>query len=146
MSIPNDGRRKIRPAHPGEHLREDYIPECGFTVTTVAKALRVSRRIISELVHERRAVNADMALRLGRLFTQSAEFWLGLQRDVDLWDAEQAIKRDLARIKPLPVPKILTETEARRLAELGGTMPDLELAPRRRSAVLPKRARRGPRR
>lgn len=142
MGIPNDRRRTVRPAHPGEHLREDYIPESGFTVTTFAKALGVSRRIISELVHERRAVNADMALRLGRLFTQSPEFWLGLQRAVDLGDAEQAIKRDLARIKPLPVPKILTEKEARRLAELGGTMPDLEVAPRRRSAA-PKRARRG---
>ncbi|MHB1313064.1 MAG: HigA family addiction module antitoxin [Gemmatimonadaceae bacterium] len=63
----------------------------------------VSRRIISELVNERRGVNADMALRLGRLFTQSPEFWLGLQRDVDLWDAEQAIKKDLARIERRPV-------------------------------------------
>jgi len=143
MSIPNDGRRTYRPPHPGEHLREDFIPECGFTVTTFAKALRVPRRIISELVNERRGVNADMALRLGRLFTQFPEFWLGLQRNVDLWDAEQAIKRELARIKPLPVPPILTEKEARRLAELGGTMPELELAPRRRQPVAPKRTRRG---
>ena len=143
MSIPNDRRRMVRPPHPGAHLREDFIPECGFTITTFAKALGVSRRTISELVNERRAVSAGMALRLGRLFTQSAEFWLGLQRDVDLWDAEQAIKGELARIKPLPVPPILTEKEARRLAELGGTMPGLELAPRRRSLVAAKRPRRG---
>ncbi|MBA4071996.1 MAG: addiction module antidote protein, HigA family, partial [Gemmatimonas sp.] len=69
---------------------------------------------INELINERRAVSADMALRLGRLFSQSAEFWLDLQRGVDLWDAEQAIKDDLARIKPLPVPPILTEAEFRR--------------------------------
>lgn len=83
-AMPNDRRRTCRPPHPGEHLREDYIPDSGFTITTFAEALGVSRRTISELVNGRRAVNADMALRLGRLFTQSTEFWLGLQRSVDL--------------------------------------------------------------
>jgi addiction module HigA family antidote len=142
MSIPNDGRRTYRPPHPGEHLREDYLPDYGFTVASFAAALRVSRRSVSELLNERRGVSAEMALRLGRLFTQSPEFWLGLQRGVDLWDAEQAIKKDLARIKPLPVPPILTEKAARRLAKLGGTMPELELAPRRRQPAASKRTRR----
>jgi len=113
MSITNDRRRMVRPPHPGAHLREDFIPEGGFTITTFAKELGVSRRTIRELVNERRAVTADMALRLGRLFSQSADFWLNLQRSVDLWDAERAIKGDLSRIKPLPVPPILTEEEAR---------------------------------
>lgn len=113
MSIPNDGRKTVRPAHPGEHLREDFIPESGFTIATFAEALGVSRQTINELVNERRAVTADMALRLGRLFSQSADFWLNMQRSVDLWDAEQAMKGELARIKPLPVPSILTEEEAR---------------------------------
>ena len=114
MSIPNSGRRLVRPPHPGEHLREEYMPDSGFTVASFAAALGVSRQSINELINERRAVSADMALRLGRLFSQSAEFWLDLQRGVDLWDAEQAIKGDLARIKPLPVPPILTEAEFRR--------------------------------
>lgn len=114
MSIPNDGRRFVRPPHPGEHLREEYMPDCGFTVASFAAALGVSRQTVNELINERRAVSADMALRLGRLFSQSAAFWLDLQRGVDLWDAEQAIKEDLARIKPLPVPPILTEAEFRR--------------------------------
>ena len=70
-----------------------------------------------------------MALRLGRLFSQPAEFWLDLQRGVDLWDAEQAIKDDLARIKPLPVPPILTEAEFRR-TYLGRVS---ENAPRRKT-------------
>lgn len=113
MSIPNDGRKTVRPAHPGEHLREDFLPDCGFTVASFAEALGVSRQTINELVNERRAVTADMALRLGRLFSQSADFWLNMQRSVDLWDAEQAMKGELARIKPLPVPPILTEEEAR---------------------------------
>jgi addiction module HigA family antidote len=114
MSIPNNRPRLYRPPHPGEHLREEYMPDSGFTVATFAAALGVSRQSINELINERRAVSADMALRLGRLFSQSADFWLDLQRGVDLWDAEQAIKDDLARIKPLPVPPILTEAEFRR--------------------------------
>lgn len=113
MSIPNDGRRIARPIHPGVHLREDFIPESGFTIASFAEALGVSRQTINELVNERRAVTADMALRLGRLFSQTAGFWLNMQRSVDLWDAEQSIKAELARIKPLPVPPILTEREAR---------------------------------
>jgi addiction module HigA family antidote len=114
MSIPNTGRTTRRPTHPGQLLREDFLPDEGLTVTSLASALGVSRQTVNELVCERRAVSADMALRLGRLFSQSAGLWLNLQRAVDLWDAEQAIKDDLARIKPLPVPPILTEAEFRR--------------------------------
>ncbi len=133
MSIPNDGRRTYRPPHPGEHLRDDFLPDRGFTVASFAAALGVSRQSINELVNERRAVSADMALRLGRLFTQSADFWLDLQRDVDLWDAEQAIKGDLARIKPLPVPPILTEEEARspRVTRVSEKKPKRRAATRR---------------
>ncbi|HEY3287743.1 MAG TPA: HigA family addiction module antitoxin [Gemmatimonadaceae bacterium] len=114
MSIPVTGRPQYRVAHPGEHLREDYLPDYGYTVTSLAAALGVSRQSINELINERRGVSADMALRLGRLFNQSPESWLDLQRDVDLWDARQAIKDDLARIKPLPVQPIPTEAEFRR--------------------------------
>jgi addiction module HigA family antidote len=113
VSIPNDGRRYVRPSHPGEHLREDFLPGEGFTVASFAEAIGVSRQTVNELLNERRAVSADMALRLGRLFSQSPQFWLGLQQSVDLWDAQQSIKAELARIKPLPVPPILTEEEAR---------------------------------
>lgn len=114
MSIPNTGRLTRRPTHPGQFLREDFLPDEGLTVASLASAIGVSRQSINELIAERRAVSADMALRLGRLFSQSADLWLNLQRAVDLWDAEQAIKDDLARIKPLPVPPILTEAEFRR--------------------------------
>jgi len=114
MSIPNTGPRLRRPTHPGQLLREDYLPDEGLTVASLASAIGVSRQTVNELLCERRAVSADMALRLGRLFSQSADLWLNLQRAVDLWDAEQAIKGDLARIKPLPVPPILTEAEFRR--------------------------------
>jgi addiction module HigA family antidote len=133
MSIPNTGRTTRRPTHPGQLLREDFLPDEGLTVTSLASALGVSRQTVNELVCERRAVSADMALRLGRLFSQSAGLWLNLQRAVDLWDAEQAIKDDLARIKPLPVPPILTEAEFRRtyLSRVSENTPRRKAAKRR---------------
>jgi addiction module HigA family antidote len=114
MSVPNDGRRTRRPTHPGQLLREDFLPDEGLTVASLASAIGVSRQTVNELLCERRAVSADMALRLGRLFSQPPDFWLNLQRDVDVWDAEQAIKDELGRIEPIPVPPILTEAEFRR--------------------------------
>lgn len=101
MSIPNTNRMKRRPTHPGEMLREDFLPDYGLTVTGLAEAVGVSRQSINELLRERRSVSPEMALRLGRLFGNSPEFWLNAQRAVDLWDAAGAIKKDVARIKPL---------------------------------------------
>ncbi len=103
MSIPNTGRRRIRPTHPGEMLREDFVPDYGLTTSRLAEALGVSRQTINELLRGRRAMSPEMALRLARLFGNSAEFWLNAQRAVDLWDADQAIKDDVRRIKPLKV-------------------------------------------
>lgn len=76
MSIPNKRERKVRPTHPGEMLREDFLPDYGLTVSSLAKALGVSRQTVNELLQERRAVSPEMALRLSRLFGNSAEFWL----------------------------------------------------------------------
>ena len=101
MSIPNTTTMKRRPTHPGEMLREDFLPDYGLTVSRLAEAVGVSRQSVNELLRERRSVSPEMALRLGRLFGNSPEFWLNAQRAVDLWDASQAIKKDVARIKPL---------------------------------------------
>ncbi|HSS78403.1 MAG TPA: HigA family addiction module antitoxin [Thermoanaerobaculia bacterium] len=101
MSIPNDGRRKVRPTHPGEMIREDFLPDYGLTVSGLAGALGVSRQTMNELLRERRAVTPEMALRLSRLFSNSPEFWLNAQRAVDLWDAAKAIKTQIDGIKPL---------------------------------------------
>ena len=101
MSITNTTRIKRRPTHPGEMLREDFLPDYGLTVSALAEALGVSRQSINELLRERRSISPEMALRLGRLFGNSPEFWLNAQRAVDLWDAAEAIKKDVARIKPL---------------------------------------------
>jgi len=101
MSVPNTAGMKRRPTHPGEMLREDFLPDYGLTVSGLAQAAGVSRQSINELLRERRAVSPEMALRLARLFGNSPEFWLNAQRAVDLWDAAQAIKNDVARIKTL---------------------------------------------
>jgi len=84
-------------------LREDFLPDFGLTVSSLAEAVGVSRQSINELLRGRRAVSSGMALRFSRLFGNSAEFWLNAQRAVDLWDAAETMKSDVARIKPLKV-------------------------------------------
>ena len=103
MSIPNTRERKIRPTHPGEMLREDFLPDYGLTVASFADALGVSRQTVNELLRERRAVSPSMALCLSRLFGTSPEFWLNAQRAVDLWDAAKSIKKKIELITPLNV-------------------------------------------
>ncbi|WP_028573578.1 HigA family addiction module antitoxin [Desulfonatronovibrio hydrogenovorans] len=100
MAINNTGIKR-RPSHPGEMLREDFMPDYELSVSALAKAMGVSRQSINELIRERRAVSPQMAIRLGRLFGNSAEFWLNAQLAVDLWEANQALKSEVARIRPL---------------------------------------------
>jgi addiction module HigA family antidote len=103
MSNSNSRPLERRPIHPGEILREDFMPDYGLTVSALASALGVSRQSVNELVRERRAVSPEMALRLGRLFGNSAEFWLNLQRSIDLFDAQAAAGGEVERIQPLRV-------------------------------------------
>ena len=101
MSVTNPRIRKVRPTHPGEMLREDFLPDYGLTVSTFAKAIGVSRQTINELLRERRAVSPEMALRLARLFGNTPEFWLNAQRAVDLWEASKTAKKKIESINPL---------------------------------------------
>ena len=71
MSIPNAGKRKRQPTHPGEMLREDFMTDYNMNVSSLAKALGVSRQTINEVLRERRAVSPSMALRLSRFFGNS---------------------------------------------------------------------------
>ena len=102
MSIPNTGLKR-KPTHPGEMLREGFLPDYGLTVSSLAAAIGVSRQSINEIVRERRSVSPEMALRLARLFGNSPEFWLNAQRAVDLWEAARVIESDVARIQPLVI-------------------------------------------
>jgi addiction module HigA family antidote len=82
-------------------LREDFLPDYGLTVSGFAKAIGVSRQTVNEVLRERRAVSPEMALRLSRLFGNSPEFWLNVQRAVDLWEAAKQVKGRINRISPL---------------------------------------------
>ena len=101
MAVLNTEPMKRRPTHPGEMLREDFLPDYDLTISGLAGAVGVSRQSINEVLRGRRAISPAMALRLGRLFGNSPEFWLNAQRAVDLWDAAQALESDLERIQPL---------------------------------------------
>ncbi|MBA3655832.1 MAG: HigA family addiction module antidote protein [Gemmatimonadaceae bacterium] len=103
MAIPNTRTMTRRPTHPGEMLREDFLPDYGLTVAGLAEVAGVSRQSVNELLRGRRALSPEMAIRLSRVFGNSPEFWMNAQRAVDLWDASRALKGDVARIKPLRV-------------------------------------------
>ncbi len=94
-------KRTIAPTHPGEFLREDFLPDYGMTAPSLAKALGVSRQTVNELLREKRAVSPIMALRLSRLFGNSPQFWLNAQNARDLWETEQQYKPTLDRIEQL---------------------------------------------
>jgi addiction module HigA family antidote len=103
MSLANDKPREIAPSHPGEILREDFMPDYRLTVATLAAAVGVSRQSINDLLRERRALSPAMALRLARLFGNSPHFWLQAQQAVDIWHSAQDNRVALSRIRPLKV-------------------------------------------
>jgi len=73
--------------HPGEMLREEFLIPLGISQNALALRIRVPATRIGEIIHGKRAVTPDTALRLARFFGNSPEFWLNLQRRVDLWEA-----------------------------------------------------------
>lgn len=90
-----------RPTHPGAVLREDVLPALKMSQIEFADRLGVSRVSVSELLHEKRALSPEMALRLSKLLDTTPESWLGMQDAVALWELRQ--KPDvLESVKPLP--------------------------------------------
>jgi addiction module HigA family antidote len=79
---------RIRPVHPGEILAEEFLKPMGISQNRLALDLGVPPRRINEIIHGKRRITADTALRLARYFGMSAPFWLGLQMDYDL-DVEE---------------------------------------------------------
>jgi addiction module HigA family antidote len=77
-------QRKLAPVHPGEILREEFMQPLELSQTQLGRDLGVSPRRINEIVHGKRSITADTALRLSLYFGTSAEFWVGLQADYDL--------------------------------------------------------------
>jgi len=78
------GNDRIAPVHPGEILLEEFLKPMRISQNRIALDIRVPPRRINEIVHGKRRITADTALRLGRYFGVSAQFWLGLQMDYDL--------------------------------------------------------------
>jgi addiction module HigA family antidote len=90
---------KMRPIHPGEILREEFIVPMGLSANALAIGLQVPAPRINDIVRERRTVTADTALRLAQYFGTSVQFWLGLQADYDTARARAALADVLPRIK-----------------------------------------------
>jgi len=103
MSIRATKHTERRPTHPGEMLREEYMPDYNLTVSELARRIGVSRQSINELVHERRSLSIEMAVRLARLFNDSPQSWLNLQRNVDLWDVENGLHDELESIERIAI-------------------------------------------
>lgn len=87
----------MRPVHPGEVLREDFLRPAGLTANALAKALRVPAPRINDIVRERRGITADTAMRLARFFGGDAQSWLNLQTQYDLRIAERVSARKIDR-------------------------------------------------
>ena len=87
-----------KPTHPGEILREDVLPALQITQGELADKLGVSRRTVSEILHVRRPVTADMAIRIGRFCGNGPEIWLRMQAALDLWELERANATSYRRI------------------------------------------------
>jgi antitoxin HigA-1 len=91
----------MRPVHPGEVLREDFLVPAGMTANALATALRVPAPRINDIVRERRGVSADTAMRLARFFGGDARSWLNIQAAYDLRVAEIANAKKVEReVKP----------------------------------------------
>jgi addiction module HigA family antidote len=92
------------PAHPGSILREDILKEMKLSVTTAAVNLQVSRKQLSEVVNEKAAISAEMAVRLEDAFGVNAEFWLDMQKAYDIWKVKHSGRvHGIRRISPEPI-------------------------------------------
>ena len=95
------GRRKLKPVHPGEILREEFLGPLSLTAYALAKAAQVPRTRIERLVREETPVTADTALRLERVLGVDAAFWTNLQSAYDLRVAELASGEEYRALKRL---------------------------------------------
>ena len=91
-----------QPTHPGKIIKEDYLEPLSITITETAGILGISRKTLSKIINERGSVTPDMALRLSRAFDTSSVFWLNLQRNYDLWEAENTSKA-WKNVKQIPL-------------------------------------------
>ena len=97
-------KNNMRPIHPGEILREEYLVPLGMTPNALSIELRVPAPRINEVVRERRGITTDTALRLARFFNTTPQFWLNLQTSFDLKQTELAVGKKIEHeIHPMHV-------------------------------------------
>jgi len=89
--------KKLKPIHPGEILMEEFLKPIGVSQYRLAKDISVPPRRINEIVHGRRSITADTALRFGRFFGMSPQFWLNLQTRYDLEVTEDLLGNRLKK-------------------------------------------------
>lgn len=94
------GPRKRAPTHPGAILRLDVLPATGESVMSAAKKLGVSRQLLHRILAEQAPITPEMALRLGKFCGNGPNLWLAMQQAYDLWHAEKAMRKTLAKIEP----------------------------------------------
>ena len=88
-----------RPTHPGEILKDELV-QIGISAAELSRQLKVPENRVGELIRGKRGITADTALRLGKWFGTSAAFWMNLQKNYDLWQAEHGSK-EWQQVKPL---------------------------------------------
>ena len=93
--------RMHNPPHPGEVLRDGVFTDAGITVTEFAKRLGVTRVALSRVLNGKAGISADMAVRLAAALGGSAESWLHMQANRDLWLAERSLRHTVTKITPL---------------------------------------------
>jgi antitoxin HigA-1 len=89
------------PPHPGEVLRDGVFADSTISVTDFAQRLGVTRVTLSRMLNGKAGISADMALRLAAALGGTAQSWLHMQANYDLWHAEKALRREVAKITPL---------------------------------------------
>jgi addiction module HigA family antidote len=93
--------RMHNPPHPGEVLKDGVFADGSITVTDAATALGVTRVALSRVLNGKAGISAEMAVRLGKWLGTGPETWVSMQAQYDLWKAEQALKRQVAKIRQL---------------------------------------------
>jgi addiction module HigA family antidote len=90
-------KKNLAPSHPGEILREMFINERNLTITEVAEGIGIARANLSAIVNERAGISPELAIKLSEAFGNSAQFWINLQKNYELWLAEKKVNRKTIR-------------------------------------------------
>jgi antitoxin HigA-1 len=93
-------RMTRQPTHPGNIIKEDYLLPLSISIKDMASTLGVSRKTLSKIINERGSITPEMALRLSRAFDTTPEFWMNLQKNYELWQAENS-SSSWKTVKPL---------------------------------------------